>query len=189
MAISLRLAGPPTDEDIVELADRNPGYQFERSASGELVVTPTSVGSGRHEAELIFQLTAWAKADGTGVVFSSSTGFRLPDGALLVPDGSWLRRERWDALSPRERETLARLCPDAVFEIVSPSDSLAFLRRKCQDYLANGARLAVLIDPDRRAVETYTPDREPEIVEGASRVEAGPVLPGFILDLGSFLDD
>jgi Uma2 family endonuclease len=189
MAISLRLAGPPTDEDIVELSERNPGYQFERSAAGELVVTPTSFTSGRHEAKLIYRLSAWAETHGTGVVFSSSTGFRLPDGSFLIPDASWLRRERWDALSPRERQTFGHLCPDAVFEVASPSDRLAFLRRKCQDYLANGARVVVLVDPHRRAVEVNRPGREPERIEGASRVELGPVLPGFVLDLAALFDD
>jgi hypothetical protein len=46
MAISLRLAGPPTDDEIRALAARNPGYQFERTAGGELVVTPTGGRSG-----------------------------------------------------------------------------------------------------------------------------------------------
>ena len=189
MAISLRLAGPPTDADIVDLSTRNPGYQFERNAAGELVVTPTSARSGRCEAELIMQLGNWAKRDGTGVVFSSSTGFRLPDGSLLIPDGSWVRRERWDALSPKERRSFGPFCPDAVFEVVSPSDRLSFLQRKCEDYLANSARIAVLIDPARRPPEIYTPGQGSEVVAGQRSVTLGPVLPGFTLDLAALFED
>ena len=189
MAISLRLAGPPTDADIVDLSTRNPGYQFERNAAGELVVTPTSAWSGRCEAELITQLGNWAKTDGSGVVFSSSTGFRLPDGSLLIPDGSWVRRERWDALSPKEQRGFGPFCPDAVFEVVSPTDRLSFLRRKCEDYLANGARLVALVDPARRAVEIYTPGQSPQIVEGQRSAALGPVLPGFTLDLDALFQD
>jgi Uma2 family endonuclease len=184
VAISLRLPAPPDDDEILDLSRRNPGYQFERTAGGELVVTPTGGRSGLCEAELITQLATWAKADGTGIVFSSATGFRLPDGSLLVPDASWVRRERWDALTPREQEAFVPLCPDAVFEVASASDRLPDLRRKCRDYLANGARLAVLIDPQRRVVEVYQPGRDAEVFESASSVPLDPVLPRFTLDPG-----
>lgn len=38
MAITRRPVGPVTDEEFVELAERNPGYQFERTVRGELIV-------------------------------------------------------------------------------------------------------------------------------------------------------
>lgn len=183
MAISLRLAAAPTDADILLLSERNPGLQFERSAGGELVVTATGGRSGHCEAELIIQLGNWAKADGTGLVFSSQTGFLLPDGSLLLPDASWVHRERWDALAQQDQEEFVPLCPDAVFEVASPSDTLSRLRRKSQDYVANGARLVVLIDPKRRVVETHGPSRGPEVLESVRSVALGPVLPSFVLDL------
>jgi Uma2 family endonuclease len=71
------------------------------------------------------QVGNWAKADGTGIVFSSATGFRLPDGSLFVPDASWVCRERWDTLTLEEQEDFAPLCPDAVFEVAFPSDNAA----------------------------------------------------------------
>ena len=188
MAVNLRWLATPTDEEIRALSARNPGYQFERTAGGELVVTPIGGRSGRCKAELITQLANWARADGTGVVFSSATGFQLPDGSLLVPDTSWVRRERWDALTLQEQEHFVPLCPDAAFEVASPSNWLpGFQQRKCRDYLANGARLAALIDPERRVVELYMPDREPEVFEGMSSVALGPVLPAFVLDLKALL--
>lgn len=185
MAISLRMVAPPTDEEIRALAASNPGYQFERTAGGELVVTPTGGRSGRGEAELIAQLAAWAKANGTGVVFSSATGFRLPDGSLLVPDASWVRRARWDALTRQEQSDFVPLCPDAVFEVASPSDRLSNLRRKCSDYLANGARLAVLIVPEHMIVEIYLPGRDAQVFESSGPVPLDPILPGFTLDLAA----
>ncbi len=188
MAISLRLGVSPTDEDIRRLAARNPGYQFERTAGGELVVTPTGSRAGRSEAELIVQLGNWANVDGTGTVFSSAAGFRLPDGSLLVPDASWVRRDRWEALGPEEQEGFAPLCPDAVFEVVSPSDTMTYLRRKSRDYLANGARLVVLIDPKRRVVEIHAPDQTPQVLESAEHVSLSATLPGFTLDLRRILE-
>jgi Uma2 family endonuclease len=51
-------------------------------------------------------------------------------------------------------------------------------------YLAKGGRLAVLIDPWRRAVEIYAPDQDPKVLEQAESGALDPVLPGFILELG-----
>jgi Uma2 family endonuclease len=183
VAISLRLADVPTDEEILELSRRNPGFQFERTAAGELVVTPSGSRAGRRDLLLGVQLHAWAEKDGRGLVFGPSTGFRLPDGSLLSPDASWVRRERWSALSPAQQEGFAPFCPDVVFEIASQSDAVPALRRKMHVYLANGGRLAVLIDPQRRAVEIYTLDGEPVVIESAEIVSLDPTLKGFMLDL------
>ncbi len=185
MAISLKLAAPPSDEEIIEISERNPGFKFERSAAGELLVTPTGGTSGRQEVELCTQLNQWAKADGSGVVFGPSTGFRMPDGALLIPDGSWVRRDRWEELTTEQQRGLVPFCPDAVFEILSWTDAPSDLRKKIRSYLANGAQLAVLIDPQRRAVEIYAPDRDPDVLASVRSVSCGPVLPGFTLDLDS----
>ncbi len=183
MVVSLRLVAPPSDQEMLELSKRNPGFQLERSATGELIVTPVGNEAGRREAELVAQLHGWASARGRGVVFSPSTGFHLPDGSLLSPDASWVQQERWDSLSFEQREGFAPLCPDAVFELVSRTDTLPKLRAKMEAYMANGARLAVLIDPQRRAVEIYSPDQPTRILEGAGSVSLDPVLQGFTLDL------
>ena len=78
------------------------------------------------------------------VAFDSSTGFRLPDGALLSPDASWVRRDRWQALTPQDRRGFAPLCPDVVFEVRSESDALQDLRKKMLSYIANGTQLGRL---------------------------------------------
>jgi Uma2 family endonuclease len=183
VAISLKLPAPPSDAEIIAISERNPGFKFERSAAGELLVTPAGGEAGRQEFELCRQLGQWAKADGSGVGFGPATGFRMPDGALFIPDACWVRQDRWQALTAEERRGLVPLCPDAVFEILSPTDALANLRAKMRAYLANGAGLAVLIDPERRAVELFAPHRPPEVVEFARTISCDPVLPGFTLDL------
>ncbi len=183
MAISLRLAAPPGDDEILDLSNRNPAFQFERSGAGELIVTPTGGEGARRDLALGYQLYGWAEADSSGVAFGSAAGFRLPDGSLLSPDASWVRGDRWGAISPREREGFPPVCPDAVFEIASESDSLPGLRQKMRTYLANGARLAVLIDPQHRMVEVYLPDREVQIYDSPPSVSLNVVLRGFVVDL------
>jgi Uma2 family endonuclease len=189
MAIELDLLHPVTDEELRLLSERNPGYQFERSADGRLVVSPTGGKSGRRSAEVLRQLGDWNRRAGLGVVFDSSTGFHLPDGSLLSPDASWMAQERWEALSPDEQEGFAPLCPDAVFEVRSPSQTSQELREKMEAYLRNGARIGVLIDPYTRAVEVYRPGQEPERREDPERVALDPELPGFVLELGPVFEE
>ncbi|MDR7386857.1 MAG: Uma2 family endonuclease [Armatimonadota bacterium] len=183
MAIQLDLLHPVTDEELIQLSERNPGYQFERTADGRLVVSPTGGQSGKRSGEVFGQLRAWNQQVGTGVVFDSSTGFLLPDGSALSPDASWMRRERWEALSEDEREGFVPVCPDAVFEIWSRTQRLQELREKMRAYLRNGARVAVLVDPYAASVEVYRPGSEPQLYQGVQRVRLDPELPGFELDL------
>lgn len=185
MAITLHPVRRLTDEDLSTLSERNPGYQFERTADGRLVVTPTDGESGRRSAEVLGQLRDWNRQTGLGYVFGSSTGFKLPDGSLLSPDASWVRRERWETLSREDRAGFPPLCPDAVFEVRSPSNTLGELREKMRAYVNNGARVAVLIDPEARAVEIYRPGREPEQHREVAEILLNSELPGFFLNLDS----
>jgi Uma2 family endonuclease len=183
MSITLTLLHTVTDDELLELSERNPGYQFERSAKGELIVTPTGSESAHQEAELARQLGNWAQQDGRGLVFSSAGGFRLPDGTLHAPDASWVNRGRWSTLPREQRRKFAPLCPDAVFEIRLEDQTAADLEEKMRIYLANGAQIAVLIDSYDRIVKVWRPEREPEVHGDPKTVTLDPELPGFILDL------
>jgi len=183
MAISLDLLHHITDDELVHLSERNPGYQFERTTQGRLVVSPTGGESGRLSMEVAGQLHAWNTRIKLGMVFDSSTGFNLPDGSCLSPDASWLRSERWEALSPADREGFPPLCPNAVFEVRSPSNTRSELRAKMQTYIENGAQVAVYIDPKTHRVEVYRPGQEPDRYEDAPRISFDPDLPEFFLNL------
>ncbi len=66
---------------------------------------------------------------------------------------------------------------------MSPSDDVDEQREKMREYLANGASLGWLIDPDRRAVEVYRPGGGVDEIADARTVSGEPLLPGFVLDL------
>src|SRR4028118_740642 len=91
-----------TDEKFLELCLDNPTLRLEMTAKGELIVIgPTSSETGRRNAGLTFRLCQWADQDGTGICFDSSAGFKLPNGAKVSPDASWMRRDRYEALTAR----------------------------------------------------------------------------------------
>src|SRR5260221_4192849 len=102
-----------TDDLFMRLCQDNPELRLELTAQGELIIMPpTGSETGWRGNEVSVSLTAWAKIDGTGLVFDSSTGFTLPNGAKRSPDVSWVRRTRWSALTKEQRREFAPLCPD-----------------------------------------------------------------------------
>ena len=137
------------------------------------------------DSEVNAQLRVWNKQLRTGKVFSSSTGFLLPDGSMLSPDGSWLPLTDWITLSSKERKGFAPICPDFIVELKSPSDSLKVLQTKMGVWRTNGVRLGWLIVPETETVYVYREGRaDHETVTGFDHDLSGePVLPGFALDL------
>ena len=173
-----------TEEQFFRVCEDNPELRLELTARGELIVmSPTGSKTGLRNGRLYSQLAEWASRDGQGVTFDSSTGFSLPNGAKRSPDASWLRKERWDALSVEEQEGFAPLCPDFVAELRSPRDSVEALVRKMTEYIENGASLGWLVDPIERRVHVFRPGRPVECLENSQSVDGGAVLPAFVLDL------
>lgn len=174
-----------TSEQFEELAAANPDLQLERTSQGELIVNPPTGGeSGQRNSSLTTQLGNWFEAhEDLGLVFDSSTGFILPNDARRSPDASWVRRERWEALTPEQRRGFVPLCPDFVVELRSATDRLSKLQEKMQEYLDNGARLGWLIDPQNQRVEIYRPGQPIEVLEHPLELFGEDVLPGFVLNL------
>ncbi len=82
----------------------------------------------------------WSSQTNLGEAFDSSTGFKLPNGADRSPDASWVRCDRWEALTPQQREQFVPLCPDFVVELRSNSNPLKSLQDKMKEYRDNGAK-------------------------------------------------
>ena len=173
-----------TGKDFDQLVRDNPELRMELTATGELILMPpTGARTGLRNLEIDRQFGNWSKEDGSGLAFDSSTLFILPNGARRSPDLSWVKRERWEALTEEEREGFAPLCPDFVIELRSRSDNLPPLEDKMLEYVANGAQMAWLIDPLRKRVYIYRPNRNIEVLEDPDMVSGDPELPGFKLDV------
>jgi Uma2 family endonuclease len=128
--------------------------------------------------------------DGTGTAFDSSAGFTLPNGAVRSPNASWIRNERWNALTKEQRDnSFSPICPDFVVELRSRSDRMKKPRMKMREYIAQGARLGWLLDPMRGTVEICRPDRPVERPSKPTALSGEDVLPGFVLDLKGILFD
>jgi Uma2 family endonuclease len=173
-----------TDDQFLAVCQLNRDLRIERNAEGDwLIMPPAGGGTGRREAEIIIQLGVWAKRDQRGLVYSPSAGFRLPNTAVRAPDAAWVLRSRLDAIPAEQQEKFLPLCPDFVLELRSPTDRLADVQAKMAEYLANGARLGWLLDPEPRHVYVYRPDAPVARLVRPETVAGDPVLPGFVLDL------
>src|ERR1700730_12116076 len=85
--LHLRPAVDLTDDQYFALCQINRELRLERTAEGDLIImTPTGFATGARNAEITAQVRNWAKIDGSGATFGSSTGFKLPNGADRSPD-------------------------------------------------------------------------------------------------------
>lgn len=173
-----------TDEEFAAFCSEHPDLFFEMTAAGELIVMPPSYTlTGIRNGEILGQLRDWARHSDSGVVSDSSTGFVLRNGARRSPGGAWTSRARIAALDPAQVERYWHLVPNFVIELRSHSGRLPVLQARMREWIENGAGLAWLIDPERRAVEIYRPTQEPEVLENASCIRGEGSVAGFTLEL------
>ncbi|MBD2426223.1 Uma2 family endonuclease [Phormidium sp. FACHB-1136] len=167
-----------------QLCAANPEIKLERTPTGELVImSPTGGETGKNNATLIARFVIWNEQTNLGIVFDSSTCFKLPNGGDRSPDVSWVEKSRWDALTPDQQRRFPPLCPDFALELVSPSDNPATVRAKMQEYLNSGLRLGWLINPSAKQAEIYRPHQPPEILTAPATLSGETILPGFTLTL------
>ena len=175
-----------TDEQFEQFCALNDILRIERISKGEIIPMPPTHGyAGNRNADVTIDLGVWARADDTGSYYDSSTGFKLPNGALRSRDASGINNSRLGAPTAEQRTGFFDICPDFVIELRSSSDSLTMLLAKMEEYIDNGAKLGWLIDPlaSPGRVYIYRPNAKVEVLEDVNSVSGEPELPGFTLNL------
>lgn len=173
-----------TDDEFWEFCRQNDDLRIEMTKEGDVIIMPpTGSETGDRNAEITMQLRIWAKKDKSGKTYDSSTGFKLPNGATVSPDASWVRNERLEKFTAKQLERFLPLCPDFIIELRSSSDNLKDLQTKMVEYIENGAQLGWMIDPKNKRVSIYRANGETEILENPEIVSGEDVLKGFKLDL------
>jgi Uma2 family endonuclease len=181
--------GVLTDEQFFAFCQENNHLKFERTSTGEIIIiSPTGGKTSNRNSKILALLHIWNEQSGIGILFDSSGGFFLPNGAMRSPDAAWIALDRWNALTEEEKEQFPPLCPDFVIELKSKTDSLKTLKKKMEEWLENGCRLAWLIDVEEQQAYIYKPAQEVKVAgftEGSLSGEG--VLPGFSLHLQMLL--
>ena len=174
-----------SDDEFFELCQANPSLNFERNAKQEIIIMPPA-GSESSEScsEINYQLVYWNRRTKLGHVYESSAGFKLPDSSVRSPDAAWLSQSKWEQLTPEQKRRFPPVCPEFMLEVKSPSDDIADLQAKMENYLTNGMQLGFLLDVEAETAYVYRPSQPAQTVQGYDQELSGePVLPGFWLDL------
>ncbi len=173
-----------TDEQFFQLCVKNRNFRFERNAEGDLVImSPTGGETSNRNAGINAQLWMWNHRSKLGKVFDSSGGFKLPKGGDRSPDASWIPLAKWNNLTPEQQKKFLPLCPDFLIELLSVTDSLKDTRKKMQEYMDNGAKLAWLINRKDKQVEIYREGKEVEILDNPVSLSGENILPEFVLEM------
>jgi Uma2 family endonuclease len=166
-----------TVDDLYAMPDDGRVYEIE---AGLLVSEPLpSPRHGRVVAALAELLRRHVRSRGLGVVLAADAGFLLarePD-TLRGPDVSFVARERYLRLEDESRAFPGP--PDLAIEVLSPGNTPAALHGKVADYLAAGARLVWLVDPERQCVTVYRSLLAPRTLPAEGELDGEDVLPGF----------
>ena len=174
-----------THEKFWEICQANKDLRLELTAAGEVIaMSPTHSWTGKQNSGLTSQLWNWNESTELGVVFDSSTGFTLPNGAVRSPDAAWIVNKRWNSLTyEQQRYEFSPIAPDFVVELRSSSDDLETIQAKMQEYIDNEVQLGWLIDPQRMRVEIYRIGQPIEFLESPTLLSGEDLLPGFELKL------
>ena len=182
LPVRLSFERPMTDDELMRFCAVNDVLRVEREPNGEiLVTTPANSKTSKMNQRIGRILDEWAERDGRGVCFDSSGGFTLPDGSMRNPDAAWIERARWDSLTDAQQSSFAPVCPDFVIELRSPSDKLPPAKAKMEQWIANGADVAWLIDPIEKSVTIYRPGDQPEHLAHPTSVQGTGPIAGFEL--------
>jgi Uma2 family endonuclease len=180
---SIVLTPPLTDVEFERMcAQASLGF-LERSKEGTITVNAPAGGmTSDANAEITRQLRNWWLFHRIGRTFDSNAGFFLPDGSMLSPDAAYATAAQLQGLTRADLVRFPRFAPAFIIELRSESDRLAEVQAKMETWIANGAELAWLIDPDAKQVHVYAQGNAPRVESGSTVAGSGPV-DGFVLDL------
>lgn len=172
----------------MKISSMNPELRFERNADGSLVtMAPTGGISGNREIKAGSRLLVWVEDHDLGEVFGSSSGFKLPNGAVRAPDAAFVAKGRLPEDWDQGEDKFVDLAPDFVIEIRSKSDSLEGLKEKMQEYIENGVKLGWLVDRRHQNALVYRSDGSITQYPATATLTGENVVPGFELVLKSLL--
>jgi Uma2 family endonuclease len=100
---------------------------------------------------------------------------------VRAADAAWVSLHRLNSVIAEERKGYWPVCPEFIIEIRSESDRLPELQAKMEEWIANGAEIAWLIDPIEKAVTIYRPGEEPEHFDHPTSVQGTGPIAGFEL--------
>jgi Uma2 family endonuclease len=170
-----------TAEELWAIAGRG---RYELVRGRLIAMSPTSGPHGRTENRVAHWITSFVDERELGEVYVGETGFliaRDPD-TVRGADIAFLTKEHAAQVPSTGYVPFA---PDLVVEVVSPDDLWSEVQGKVNEWLAAGAPLVWVFDPQRKSIDAFTPERHWSLKEGDA-LTGDEVLPGFSVPLSKF---
>lgn len=133
--------------------------------------------------EIYSALRTYAKHHNLGYTFSDSVSYTLHSGSELIPDASFIYKERISLPFPSKFE----FAPDLAVEVFSPSNREREMLEKVEAYLESGTKLVWVAYPTSQVVDVYHRNADGSLtlrkidIEGT--LDGEDVLPGFKLSV------
>jgi Uma2 family endonuclease len=146
---------------------------------GELVeVSPTAEESSNISAILVVLIGQHVLEHDLGRIYTAEGGFVLfPNRATVrAPDVAFVRADRIPHGDARKR--FARVAPDLVVEVLSPTDRPSDVVAKVEMYREAGVPLIWLVDPDTKTVTVVATETSVATLHAEDTLEGGTILPG-----------
>jgi Uma2 family endonuclease len=168
-----------------EAARLDPGEQAGEIDHGEW--RPVTRGTWKHGeivSRVSFLLQLYAREHAGWSISSGDPGTKLardPD-VLRGPDVGMVRRERKP--TGKGADGWLEGAPDLAVEVVGDAQTVAELAKKASEYLAAGARMVWVLDPEPRSVVLFWPPDHVRVLGPDESLEGGELLPGFRCTVG-----
>ena len=147
---------------------------------GELRKMPPA---GREHGSIAMHVGAslyqFVTTQGLGSVYAAETGFLLatnPD-TVLAPDAAFVRSDRLAQIA--DVAGFIPGAPDLAVEVISPSDTYTEVEEKVTLWLQHGTRMVIVVNPRRRSVTVYRPDRPVLFLSEQDELSGDDVVPGW----------
>ncbi|MCA6553400.1 MAG: Uma2 family endonuclease [Pseudanabaena sp.] len=166
-----------TDQAFMALPDDECRYEI---VNGELVVMGNSGAlHGYISIVLSSALFAIVSPQKLGVLFDSSTAFKMKNGNKRSPDISFFAKERFQGIADLPIGYLEG-APDLAVEILSPGNTVEEISTKLVEYFENGTRLVWVINPIQHYVLVYRSAQEPDrLLKRGDFLDGEDVINGF----------
>ncbi len=147
---------------------------------GEMVaMSPSAEVSAAISAAITILVGQHVRAHRLGRMYTAEGGFVLfPDRATVrAPDVAFVRAER--VPHGEARKHFARLAPDLVVEVLSPTDRASEVVAKIEMYQEAGVPLIWLVDPEDATVTVIAAGQPTVVLKLTDTLDGGDILPGF----------
>jgi Uma2 family endonuclease len=134
-------------------------------------------------ASIVTSLVNFVRVNNLGFVFGDVTSYTLPNGDELIPDASFISKERQILPLPDK----FFIAPDLAVEVASPSNRERELIDKAESYLESGTRLVWVVYPLTQVIDAIRRTEQGTLtiqkIDFNGTLDGEDVLPGFKLPM------